>query len=99
MQTVEITFARAVKVWWSFVWRSAVLGIPVAFVALPLMFFVFPHPPPGGRLSPADFQSLAGKFFFVWLIIMVASILVHIQAMRWMLRTKWSDFRLTATNE
>ena len=32
--------------------------------------------------------------FGLWLFMMVFYIAAQVQAMRWMLKTKWSDFRL-----
>jgi hypothetical protein len=101
MQSVEITFGRALKVWWSYVWRAMVLTIPVYFVLLAFMVsFMLPSMShPGTKPDPAQFQAMMGKFSFVWLVMMVASLLVQILAMRWMLKTKWSDFRLQPTSD
>jgi hypothetical protein len=99
MQTIEITFGRAVKVWWSYAWRSCVLFIPVAIVVWPLMFFVIPRPHPGEHLDPGQLHTTMHKFFFVWLFTMAITLLVQVQAMRWMLKTRWRDFRLMATDE
>jgi hypothetical protein len=35
-----------------------------------------------------------GKSFVLWLLMMTLNIAAQVQAIRWMLKTKWSDFRL-----
>jgi hypothetical protein len=37
---------------------------------------------------------MMAKGFVLWLFMMAINIAVQVQAMRWMLKTKWSDFRL-----
>jgi hypothetical protein len=99
VQTVEMTFGRALKVWWSYTWRGMVLTIPLSLVMVIFMFFVMPHPVPGQKPDPAQFRAMFRTLPLFWLIIMVGSVLLQAQAMRWMLKTRWSDFRLEATNE
>jgi hypothetical protein len=99
VHTVEMTFGRALKVWWSYAWRTFVLLFPVMMVAMPLMFVLMPHPHPGEKPDPSQIRAAMPRFFVIWLVMMAANVLVQVQAMRWMLRTKWSDFRLAATND
>jgi threonine/homoserine/homoserine lactone efflux protein len=101
MQPVELTFGRAFKVWWSYAWRAFVLGIPVAVVMMIVWFVLlmpyFPHP--GQRPDPALMQAAMGRFSVLWFVFMFLYIVIQVLAMRWMLKTKWSDFRLLPTND
>lgn len=99
MEAIELTYGRAFKIWWSYVWRSVVLTIPVMFALLILLRFILPFPQPGEGLGPGGLQAFAGRMFVAWLIIMTTSVLLQVQAMRWMLQTKWSDFRLSASRD
>ncbi len=42
---------------------------------------------------------MMSKMFGLWLFMMVFYIAAQVQAMRWMLKTKWSDFRLQAVSD
>jgi hypothetical protein len=94
MPSVELTFGRAFKVWWSYSWRVSVLMIPVTFAAALLAAAVVRGPP-----RPEHNASSVGAASGVWLIITIGSVLAQAQAMRWMLKTRWSDFRLDTTND
>jgi hypothetical protein len=96
MTTVDITFARALKIWWSYVWRVAVLWIPLGFALAFSMFLVLPHPRPGQPfpLTPAQIPGFMGRISILWLVMMALAVTVQTFAMRWMLKTRWSDFRL-----
>jgi hypothetical protein len=99
VNAIEITLEMAVKVWWSYVWRAFVLLVPVMIVAMILMFSIFPFPTPGhagAPLQPAQIPALMRKLSLVWLFMMSLSVLLHILAVKWMLKTRWSDFRLVA---
>ena len=42
---------------------------------------------------------MMSKMFGLWLFMMVLYIGAQVQAVRWMLKTKWSDFRLQAVSD
>jgi hypothetical protein len=42
---------------------------------------------------------MTSKMFGLWVFMMAFYIAAQVQAMRWMLKTKWSDFRLQAISE
>jgi hypothetical protein len=73
--------------------------LPLLFVLFPLMIWMMPRPQPGHPLRPEQVAGSAGRFLLIWVIIMVGQILLQVQAMRWMLKTRWSDFRLAATDD
>jgi hypothetical protein len=97
MDAIEMTFMRAMKVWWSFVWRGIVLWLPVGLVMAAYMFWIMPFPKHPGPLSPDQAKIMMGRMFIVWVVMVVAMIVVQTFAMRWMLKTRWSDFKLVAT--
>lgn len=99
MPDIEITLGRGFKIWWSYVWRVFVLLMPVMVLVIPLLLWVIPFPTPGQptpQISPAQLPAMMGKMFGVWLVMMALNILLQVQAMRWMLKTQWRDFRLKA---
>lgn len=94
---MEITFLRSIKVWWSFAWRAWILMFPVAMLVMPIMFFIMPFPKPGEPPKPMDPNSIpgfAGKFFLIWVLMMGGMVVMQSLAMKWLLKTKWSDFKL-----
>ena len=95
LNATEVTYGRALKIWWSYLWRAMVLMIPVMIVAMVISISILPFPKPG-QPAPAFQPGMFGKAFIVWLLIMTLNIAVQVQAMRWMLKTKWSGFRLQA---
>jgi hypothetical protein len=99
MNSVEITFKRSIKIWWSFVWRAWIIMLPFAFLLIPLMYWLMPYPKIGEPPMPIKPEQMTGfiiKFFFIWLTMVVGMIILQSLAMKWMLKTKWSDFRLVA---
>lgn len=101
MADIEITYGRALKVWWSYLWRAFVLFMPASLLILPLMFWIVPFPTlgqPTPQIEPAQLPAMMGKMFLVWLVIMALSVLLQVQAMRWMLKTRWREFRLKAVD-
>ena len=96
---VKITFKRALKVWWSYIWRSMVVMFP-ALPIVPIFMFatgLMPIPKPGTQpINPADIPGFFSKLAVIWLVMMVVTVCAQSLAMMWMLRTKWSDFRLVA---
>jgi O-antigen/teichoic acid export membrane protein len=98
----DVTFGRALKIWWSYVWRAVVLMMPVMIIAIFLAALIVPFPKAGQptpMLRPDQIPGMASKMFGVWLFMMVFYIAAQVQAMRWMLKTKWSDFRLQAVSD
>lgn len=99
MPGIQVTYPRAIKIWWSFAWRSFVLLTPAMFAMAIAMFLVFPFPKPGEPISPDQAPAFALRGFAIWIVAMAANVLLQVQAMRWMLKTRWSDFRLQAISE
>jgi hypothetical protein len=62
------------------------------------MFFVIPFPKPG-QPPRTQLSEFAIRSFLIWVPGMVAYVLLQAQAMRWMLKTRWSGFRLQAVTE
>ncbi len=97
MDQVIVTWTRALKIWWSFAWRTWVLSL---LIVLPLqivfMIFIFRHLPRAGTpTDPADFMRAASGMMLAWPLLMAAIVALQAQGMRWMLRkAQWSDFRL-----
>ena len=95
---IEITFKRAFKIWWSLGWRFAVMQIGLMPIVVPLMFWVTPpFPKPGEPYNPpVPDASYFGKFFVIWVFMVIGTIFLHTIAIQWFMRTKWSDFKLKA---
>ena len=97
MEQVEITWQRALKVWWSYSWRGFVLML-VVIIPLDIIMFsvVLSHmPKPGTTADPAETMKAFSGMAILWPISMLAIIAAQTLAMRWMLKSAhWSDFRL-----
>ncbi|MBS0378998.1 MAG: hypothetical protein JSS29_10975 [Proteobacteria bacterium] len=95
---VDVTFVRALKVWWSFVWRGFVLGLAVMIPVEIVMFgILFSHMPTtkGQQLDPTVAARMFPVMALVWLVMMIGFVFMQGLAMRWMLRSAvWSDFRV-----
>jgi heme/copper-type cytochrome/quinol oxidase subunit 2 len=97
MEQVEITWQRALKVWWSYSWRALIL---IFAVMLPIeaifMFFIVKHmPPPGQPMDPQQGMRWASTMMVLWPLLMALLIALQVAGMRWALRSaRWSDFRL-----
>ena len=99
MTTIDITFNRAFRVWWSYTWRNLVLS---PFVIVPLQIVVItwivPHVRAAGGVhgvGGAPLRGLLEGLWIVWPIVIVAAILIQTIAMRWMLRrARWAEFEL-----
>jgi hypothetical protein len=100
MQPVEVTFQRAFKVWWSYTWRAWVLWVPVFVViaAAIQLSGVTPHNQGSPRVmpSPEKLRHDMKLVLEVWPVLIVGLSIVQTFAMRWCLKTPWSDFRLVA---
>ena len=96
---VKITFTKALKVWWSYIWRSMVVMFP-ALPIVPIFMFatgLMPIPKPGmPPVNLADIPGFFSKMAVIWVVMMVVAVCAQSLAMMWMLRTKWSDFKLIA---
>lgn len=99
MATIEITFGRALKIWWSYAWRAFVLMLPVVVVLDIVIFFVIPLPKPGQPPGREQLTEFAVRGLLIWLPGMVAYIFLQALAMKWMLKTRWSGFRLQMVPE
>lgn len=89
---MELTFIRSLKIWWSFMWRYFMLSIPTA-ILLSIVVFAF-------GLNPQRGESLnegAGIFTLITVFSLVCMVLLQAMALKWTLRTKWSDFSLTVS--
>ena len=72
------------------------LIIPVTLVMTVLMMILVPFQKMGTTPNPMDVHRMMGRFSLVWVVLMALNIVVQTFAMRWMLKTRWADFRLTA---
>jgi hypothetical protein len=103
MTTVDITFGRAFRVWWSYAWRSLVLSL---LVVIPLQIFVVTRLAPhiraaavGHGLGRPQLREALEFMGVVWPIAIASIIILQTIAMRWMLRrARWADFKLTASS-
>jgi hypothetical protein len=95
---VEVTFIRAFKIWWSFAWRAFVLWTPVGlFMAFSIRWILFPHfGQPSAPQNPSQIPGFMARGMILWVVVMSVAIVVQTLAIRWMLKVRWSDFRLQA---
>jgi hypothetical protein len=98
-QPVAITFARGVKIWWSYMWRALVLIIPLTIVLVPVVMYIVPHPASGAPVTPDQLHGALSTLRPIWLLTLIVNVLLQVQAMRWMLKTRWSDFRLVTVGD
>ena len=94
MKPIEISFWQALKILWSFLWRSWVVIMPIVicvFVPVSIILRRF-----GAQSGGGKFLTTMMFVFVVWPLMMLISIAAQTIAMRWALKTKWSDFRLVA---
>jgi hypothetical protein len=99
---VEVTFVRALKIWWSFAWRALVLWLPVGLLMAISMHWLLPLPHPGQPnvpLSPSQVPGFMARGMILWVVLMCVAIVAQTVAIRWMLKVRWSDFRLQAVME
>lgn len=101
MPLVEVTFARATKIWWSILWRTWVLMIVPWLALVAVMYRTFSTymtPPPRG----AEMISLPPPHFprWLWFVSIVVLLVIQILALRWAVKdARWSDFQLQAVSE
>ena len=97
MDQVDVTWGRALKIWWSFCWRWSVLFFLVLFpLEAILMFVMFRNMPhQGQKFDPQQSMRMPSGMMIAWPVLMAVIIALQAQGMRWMLRkARWSDFRL-----
>ena len=95
MNPVDITWGRALKVWWSYSWRALVLTLLVMIPLEIIIFALFLRNLPKASSDPADAMRVAGTMAILWPVMMAALLALQVQAMRWMLKAaRWSDFRV-----
>jgi hypothetical protein len=81
---LEVTWGRAIKVWWSIVWRAVLFGAIAGFVAGAVA---------GALLGAAGVAGQTIASVGAWLGFGV-SLPVGIWVVRSVLRKSWSDFRI-----
>jgi len=94
MDQIEITWARALKIWWSFSWRA---WVPSLLVVVPLDIFlsILVMGRARSTTDSVDAMRMLAPFVLLWPLVIVAVIALQAQAMRWALhRARWSDFRV-----
>ena len=104
MNNVDITFLRAFKIGWSFAWRFIVLKCPVLLIeGLLVKFFAAPKL---DELALAVHNGATSDFFknyfdyalmtfgWIWFVISLFTFLTFFLALKWTLKTTWSDFRI-----
>jgi hypothetical protein len=94
---LDVTWGQALKIWWSFTWRSSVLFVLIVFpLEAILMFFLFRNMPQHGqKLDPQQGIRMASRMMMAWPVLMALVIALQAAGMRWMLqKARWSDFRL-----
>ena len=81
---IEVTWGRAIKVWWSLIWRAVLFGGLAGMVAGGVVGGIL-----GAMGAPLQTISTVGG----WLGILIG-IPVGIWVVRSALRKSWSDFRI-----
>lgn len=95
MEQVDVTWARAFKIWWSYSWRACVLGLLVLIPLEALMLWYLKSHLPQQGSNPAAVARVARTLAIAWPILMALVIAAQAQAMRWMLnKAPWSDFHV-----
>jgi len=102
MTTVNVTFLRALKFWWSFTWRTLIISFPLYVFAMYRYFvWIAPFPTRANPQPHAALPTVHGLhvLFVLWPLVTMVSIIIQIVAVRWALTTRWSDFRLQAVTD
>jgi magnesium-transporting ATPase (P-type) len=102
MKTVDLTFLRAFKFWWSLTWRTLVISFPIYVIGMYRVFvWIAPFPTRADPQPHVPLSTLHSPHFLavLWPIVTIVSIIIQIVAVRWALTTRWSDFRLQAVTE
>ena len=86
MELIEITWMRAIRIFWAWVWRGSLIAFPVIFA--------------GGVLSGFGFLSSAGFGIAVNIIPQVIALAAYIIALKvWVLGKEFGDFKLMLVRE
>ena len=95
MEQIDITWGRALKIWWSYAWRAFVLTLLVMVpLEIAMAAYMMSHLPKAGG-DPTQAVRMVGTMAILWPIFMAVLLALQIQAMRWMLnKARWSDFRV-----
>lgn len=93
MNQIDLTIKQTLKILWSFLWRGWLLMMPIMVLMMLIMRFMITFPKPGDPPVPPDLKQMP-FFFAIWLLMMVGWIVSQGFALRWALKTKWSDFRI-----
>jgi hypothetical protein len=102
MKTVDVTLLRALKFWWSFTWRTIVISFPIYVIGMYRVFvWIAPiptraNPQPNATLSTLHSPS---HLALLWPIVTIIVITIQVIAVRWALKSRWSDFRLEAVTD
>ena len=80
---MSISFSKAAKLWFGFMWRSFVLSMPVMIVIEVLTWMFLPHVAAGAPLTRAEFHTFVGDGVLIWVPGGILSIILQIQAFRW----------------
>src|SRR5258706_10920175 len=94
-----MTYLRAFRVLWGFLWRSCVVTLPLLFVGPWLYVAVLPAEfinNPDLWLDPGSLLVYGSRLMLVSLLLTVISVALMVVAMRWTLNAVWADFRLRA---
>ncbi len=83
-KTLEVTFSRATKVWWSLLWRAILFGM----LAGGAVGFVIGFIGGAARVAPEQLSRYGG------LAGLAVGIPVGIWVMQTVLKKSWSDFRI-----
>jgi len=84
VQELEVTWVRALTIWWSLIWRGLLLGFLAGFVVGFIVGFV-------GALLGANPSALQALFPLVGV---VSGVPVGIWVVRQVLRKKFNGFRI-----
>jgi hypothetical protein len=102
MDTTSVTYGQALRIWWSYLWRLFVLVIPVMIITMIVVLIIMPFPNPGETppvVRPDQIPGMMAKMTVLWIFMMALNILGQVQAMRWMLKTRWTGFRLQVISD
>ena len=83
----DIGFKTATRIWFSFMWRSFVLTMPVMLVVEIASWAFMPHLSPGEPLSVRQFRDFVERGALIWIPFVFISIVLQIQALKWTLNS------------
>jgi hypothetical protein len=89
MKVVELTWPRVIKIWWSLVWKALLIGFLVAVILKFAVGFV-------GTAIGMDEDSIR---LIAQAIVIIATNIVWIFVLRWVLKDQYSDFRIAMVTD